>query len=111
MVKGGWGGPRKRRDRLYIIAEILEIAKDGALKTPIMYKANLGFAQLNEYLSLLLGIKLLEAVTKDGKTIYKTTRKGLKYLQSYMEIRGLLKKEGEGNVKNWTRHFIGKAYG
>jgi len=24
---------RKRRDRLYIIAEILEIAKDGTLKT------------------------------------------------------------------------------
>jgi len=64
-----------------------------------MYKANLGFAQLNEYLSLLLGIRLLETVIKDGKTIYKTTLKGLKYLQSYMEIRGLLKKEEEGSFK------------
>jgi predicted transcriptional regulator len=100
LVKRGWENPRKRRDRLRIIAEILEIAKGGALKTPIMYKANLGFAQLNEYLSLLLRIKLLESVTKDGKTIYKTTRKGLKYLQNYMEIRGLLKKGGEGSVKN-----------
>ena len=99
MIKGGWGNPRKRRDHLYIIAEILEIAKDGALKTPIMYKANLGFAQLNEYLSLLLGIRLLETVIKDGKTIYKTTLKGLKYLQSYMEIGGLLKKEEEGSFK------------
>jgi len=99
LIKGGWENPRKRRDHLYIIAEILEIAKDGALKTPIMYKANLGFAQLNEYLSLLLGIRLLEAVINDGKTVYKTTLKGLRYLQSYMEIRGLLRKEGEGSFK------------
>jgi len=99
LIKGGWGNPRKRRDHLYIIAEILEIAKDGALKTPIMYKANLGFAQLNEYLSLLLGIRLLEAVINDGKTVYKTTLKGLRYLQSYAEIRGLLRKEGEGSFK------------
>ena len=38
---------RKRRDRLYILAEILAIAKNGYLKTQIMYRANLSFAQLN----------------------------------------------------------------
>jgi hypothetical protein len=31
---------QKRRDKLYIIAEILEIAKEGVLKTQIMYRAN-----------------------------------------------------------------------
>jgi predicted transcriptional regulator len=36
----------KRRDKLSIIAEILEIAKNGTLKTQIMYRANLSFAQL-----------------------------------------------------------------
>jgi len=49
LAKRGWRNRRKRRDRLHIIAKILQTAKDGALKTPIMYKANLSFAQLNEY--------------------------------------------------------------
>jgi len=106
LIKGGWRGTRKRRDRLYIIAEILQIAKGGSLKTPIMYKANLGFAQLNEYLSFLLGMKLLEVVKEGGKTIYKTTPKGLKYLQSYLEISALLNFE-EGNVRDRNRNLIG----
>ena len=93
MAKRGWGNPRRRRDRLQIIAEILQTAKDGALKTPIMYKANLSFAQLNEYLSYLLEIKLLETITKDGERIYKATDKGLKYLQGHMKIRSLLQEE------------------
>lgn len=41
--------PSKRRDKIDIIAEITNIAKDGALKTQIMYKANLSFSQLNIY--------------------------------------------------------------
>ena len=42
---------RKLRDRFCIIAEILVVAKDGSLKTQIMYRADLSLAQLNEYLS------------------------------------------------------------
>jgi len=96
-LKRGWpGNPRKRRDRLYIIAEILSIAREGSLKTQIMYSANLSFAQLNEYLSFLLEMKLLEIVIGNQRTLYKTTAKGVKFLQSYEEISSLLKKE-EGN--------------
>jgi len=91
---------RKRRDRLYIIAEILEVAGEGTLKTQIMYKANLSFAQLNEYLAFLLETDLLKIISAEEKTIYKTTRKGIRYLQSYKEIRDLLRKEGEHNVDN-----------
>jgi len=94
------GNPLKRRDRLSIIAEILEIAKDGALKTPIMYKANLSFAQLNEYFLFLLEKRLVEVVVKNGGTTYKTTPKGLKYLQSYKQIKNLLRTKEENNVKN-----------
>ena len=91
---------RKRRDRLYIIAEILEVAGEGTLKTQIMYKANLSFAQLNEYLSFLLKTDLLKVFASEEKTIYKTTRKGIRYLQNYKEIRELLKKEEGRNVEN-----------
>jgi len=80
------------------MAEILEVAKEGVLKTQIMYRANLSFAQLKEYLSLLLNLNLLEALKTTEKTMYKTTHKGLRYLQSYREIRDLLKEEkGKGN--------------
>jgi len=92
---------RRRRDRLYIMAEILEIALTGVLKTQVMYKANLSFAQLNEYLHLLLDLKLLELAKDDGKNVYKTTSKGVNYLESYRKIRELLKKEEENNnIKN-----------
>ena len=82
---------RHRRDRFYIAAEILAIAKDGSLKTRIMYRANLSFTQLNEYLSFLLNRELLKRNTKNGKTIYKTTAKGFKFLENYEEISNLLR--------------------
>ena len=90
MVDDPFGGSRKRRDRSGIMAEILEVARDGVLKTQIMYRANLSFAQLNEYLSLLSDLNLLEAANTSKRTIYKTTEKGLRYLQSYIEIRKML---------------------
>jgi len=92
-----WDNPRKRRDRLFIIAEILDIAKDGALKTQIMYKANLSFSQLNTYLKLLLETKLLEIVEKGGKNIYKTTKKGCEYMQSYKEVIETLNTNSNNN--------------
>jgi len=81
---------RKRRDRLYIIAEILNIAKGGSLKTQIMYRANLSFAQLNEYLSFLTKMNLLASKKEEGKKTYVTTVKGEKYLEKYKDLANLL---------------------
>jgi predicted transcriptional regulator len=92
-----WDNPRKRRDRLFIIAEILDIAKDGALKTQIMYKANLSFAQLNTYLKLLLNTQLLQKTKNEGKTIYRTTKKGLEYMDSYKEVINILSRKADNN--------------
>ena len=80
----------KRRDRLFIIAEILEIAQEGALKTQIMYRGNLSFTQLNEYLNFLTERRLLKIIEEDGKKLYTTTRRGIKYLKNYREIKSLL---------------------
>jgi predicted transcriptional regulator len=96
-----WDNPRKRRDRLYIIAEILDIAKDGALKTQIMYKANLSFAQLTSYIKLLLETQLVEITPKDRKSIYRTTKKGVEYMESYKEvIETLSNHNSNGNGNN-----------
>jgi len=93
--------PRRRRDRLYIMAEILEIALEGVLKTQVMYKANLSFAQVNEYLRLMLNLKLLDLTQETEKNIYKTTSKGIRYLESYRKLRELLRKDEDNpNSKN-----------
>jgi predicted transcriptional regulator len=85
----------KRRDKLGIIAEILEIAKDGTLKTQIMYKANLSFAQLNAYLKFMLKVRLLRKFVDGGKEVYRATEKGLDYLRRRREIMALLDIESE----------------
>ncbi len=85
--------PSKRRDKLCIIAEILEISKEGTLKTQIMYKANLSFAQLNEYLRFMLNIKLIQKLFNKGKEVYIATEKGLDFLQRQCELNELLKEE------------------
>ena len=89
---------RMRRTRLSIIAEILDVAKRGTLKTRIMYGASLSFVQLKEYLSFLLGANLIKVVDNPHKSLYKTTNKGLRYLQYYMEIRELLKNEKKKKI-------------
>ena len=86
---------QKRRDRLYIIAEILNIAKDGCLKTQIMYRANLSFAQLNDYISFLTKLSLLKIQNENRKNTYRTTTKGNKYLEKYGDIADILRTNEE----------------
>jgi predicted transcriptional regulator len=80
----------KRRDQLVIIAEIINIAKSGSSKTHIMFKANLSFKQLNQYLSILTETGLLEKSQTDGKEIYSATQKGLNFVEKQREIISLL---------------------
>ena len=99
----------KRRDKLYIIAEILEIAKEGTLKTQIMYKANLSFTQLNDYLGFMLKISLMDKTVENDREVYKSTEKGQDFLQRYREINELLKDESNGyknNVKIPPSHLL-----
>jgi predicted transcriptional regulator len=66
----------KYRDRTEIITLILTSASrmSGVLKTKIMYEAFMSFAQLKEYVALLLRNGLLEH--DELKKTYKTTEKG-----------------------------------
>ena len=80
----------QRRDRLAIIAEVLIITRYGALRTRIMYKGNLSFAQLQTYIALLKKSGLLEVEKVKGKTFYNTTQKGLKFLHNYGDLLSML---------------------
>lgn len=50
---------RKNRYSIEIGASILQVAREGAKKTRIMYNANLSYGQLNRYLQLLTTSGLL----------------------------------------------------
>ncbi|MGI9010875.1 MAG: winged helix-turn-helix domain-containing protein [Nitrososphaeraceae archaeon] len=78
----------KYRSRTEIVAMILDAANGGTTKTRIMYKAFLSYAQLKEYLSVLVENNLIEYL--DGIQVYKTTEKGLKFLKMHSEIGELL---------------------
>ncbi len=85
----------KRRDKLNIIGDILEVAKEGALKTQVMYRANLGFVMLNEYLDFMQKLRLIKKFDNAGKDLYIATEKGLDFLQHQNEIMNLLKNKEE----------------
>jgi len=78
----------KYRSRTEIVSMILEAANGSATKTRIMYKAFLSYAQLKEYLSVLIENNLIEYL--EGSQTYKTTEKGLNLLKMHNEIGELL---------------------
>ena len=82
--------PALRRDKLFIIAQIMEIAQGGSLKHQIMYGANLSFTNLQRYLSQVIDLELLEIRKEKGREIFVTTPKGLRFLDSYRRIQQLL---------------------
>ena len=74
----------KYRSRTDIVALILEAANGGATKTKITYKAFLSYAQLKEYLTVLLEKDVLEY--DDETQLFRTTEKGLRLLQMYNQF-------------------------
>jgi len=75
----------KYRSRTDIVTQILDAANgNGANKTRIMYKAYLSYAQLKEYLSILIANGLLEE--NQAEKLYKTTEKGIKFMRVYSHM-------------------------
>jgi predicted transcriptional regulator len=83
----------KRRDKLIIMAEIIDIAKKGTSKTNIMFKANLSFAQLNQYLSHLSNMGMLKKSSNNDKVIFQSTPKGLEFMERQQQVLDLLSDE------------------
>jgi len=75
----------KKRSDLEISANVLEIAREGAKKSHIVYKANLNFKVVNTYLDHLQKSGLI-TYPSDNHTLFKTTVKGLEYLHQYTEL-------------------------
>jgi predicted transcriptional regulator len=83
---------KKKRTQLEIVHDMLSSIqqKGGRIKpTHLLYRSNLSYKLLQEYITLLTGQGLLleEAHRKDpGKKEYVITDKGLKFLFEYKRI-------------------------
>jgi len=74
-----------RRDNKDISADILRLATHSVIKTHIVYGANLNFEIVESYLSRLTGLGLLDE-SRDGRKTYRTTEKGLDFINKYEEL-------------------------
>ena len=83
----------KRRDKLIIMMEIISIAKSGSTKTHIMFKANLSFSQLNEYIDFLTNHGLLQKTRMEEKSVYVPTSKGLDFFDKQQDVIGMFNED------------------
>ena len=80
----------RNRSKLDIIYDVLVSAVSGVKKTHIMSKANLSSEQMAFYFNSLLHHSLIrEAKDLDNNSIYRTTEKGLKFLECCSQIKAL----------------------
>lgn len=79
-----------RRSEVEIINEILNLSKNGARKTEILYQGNMSYSQLKSYLPFLIDKNIVEEYNGynngNSTTMYKTTIKGLELLESIRKI-------------------------
>jgi predicted transcriptional regulator len=85
------GFAMKNRSRADIVAAMLKIAMDGALKTHIMFAADISYPILRDYLTYLTELGLLEYQAEERH--YHTTRKGRQFMNMYNEMDRMVPKE------------------
>jgi predicted transcriptional regulator len=72
----------KNRDRLSIIAAVLEAANSGARKTRIMFTANLSFSLLEKYLEVVSNVGFVQV----DNSKYRLTDPGKEFLRQYQQF-------------------------
>ncbi len=88
----------KKRDRLSIMQDILLFVaeKKGLAKpTNILYKSNLSYQMLTEYLTELISKGMVkENNNNDKKRTYSITDKGMNFLRDYKVIKKFMESYG-----------------
>jgi predicted transcriptional regulator len=81
----------KYRYKADIIAVILETAASGEVpKSRIYYKSFLTYQRLRGYLRLLIESELMQYIDYEDRRVYKTTEKGILFLQAYNGMSELI---------------------
>ena len=76
------------RNRIDIIAQLLDAASSPSTKTKMMYKAMLSFEQLKEYLVMLTENELIAYDNPSRR--FTTTNKGYQFMQRYEDLNKLI---------------------
>jgi len=90
---------KHKRGHFRIVSNILSFTMNGSLKTELMRKANLSYAQLKRYIPMLVRLKLLAESESEKNTVYETTKKGMNFLRRFKEIDKLLKSNPQEHDK------------
>jgi predicted transcriptional regulator len=87
-------GLNKRRSEMEILALILKVAREGVIKSKIVYRANISVAQTNKFLSYLINEGFLreKPISKRSK-LFCTTDKGNLYLLYWSKMTSLFEKQ------------------
>lgn len=93
-----------RRSEVEILCDILEKCLGGAAKTSVVYRSNLNFTRLNNYMNILLGMGYVslsvacgEGNKNEMKIVYNTTKQGKGFLANFVSMQHGLQKLGDRN--------------
>lgn len=87
------------RESLDIINMVLHVCISWTMKTHIMYKCNLNSKQVQDYLDVILRFGLAEAMENEsGRTLYKTTEKGNRFMHIYSELLEIFEVESGASL-------------
>jgi predicted transcriptional regulator len=76
------------RNRIDIIAQLLDAARSPTSKTKLVYKALLSYEQLKEYLVMLRENDLIAYDKPSGR--FSTTNKGYEFMKRYEDLSKLI---------------------
>jgi predicted transcriptional regulator len=76
------------RNRIDIIAQLLDAATSPTTKTKMMYRAMLSYEQLKEYLVMLTDNELIAYDTPSRR--FTTTDKGYQFMKRYEDLNRLI---------------------
>jgi predicted transcriptional regulator len=76
------------RNRIDIIAQLLNAASSPTTKTKMMYKALLSYEQLKGYLIMLIANDLITYDKSSGR--FSTTNKGYEFVRRYEDLTNLI---------------------
>lgn len=80
----------EHRTHLDIIASILDACHYGTTKTHVMYRSNLCFKQLKQYMDLLLKANLLLIESDRPFVVFRVSGKGVHFLKAYHSLMNMM---------------------
>jgi predicted transcriptional regulator len=81
----------KKRNEVKVVAKILRVAAKGSNEGEIMDRCKLDSMSVENYLSALAELSLLTFDDEsENKMCYRTTEKGIEFLNTYHRLRWLL---------------------